>query len=112
MWYWGHEHNGIVYSANAASGSILARCVGHGAIPFGNGPGLAQKMNPPPGGTATIDYYAHTPLTGGDPEQANRVLNGFAMIDLVNNSKGTSVTETFVDQDGNTAWTNQLNVSN
>src|SRR6202012_2420746 len=36
-WYWGHVHNGIVYTTeNATHSSTLCRCVGHGAIPFGS----------------------------------------------------------------------------
>src|SRR5262249_54769000 len=31
-WYWGHEHNCIIYDAHA-SFELLGRCVGHGGIP-------------------------------------------------------------------------------
>jgi hypothetical protein len=31
-WYWGHEHNCIIYDAHASFG-LLGRCVGHGGIP-------------------------------------------------------------------------------
>ena len=31
-WYWGHEHNCIIYDAHETFG-LLGRCVGHGGIP-------------------------------------------------------------------------------
>jgi len=45
-WYWGHVHNAIVYSLpTAVSSHTRARCIGHGAIPFGpaSGPGIRAK---------------------------------------------------------------------
>jgi len=89
-WYWGHIHNGIVYkSPTVANRNTLARCVGHGAIPFGNGYGVAGPF---------VEYYSHTP----NPNLPNtpRVLNGFAMLTI--SSSGT-VTEEFFEQDNATA---------
>ena len=34
IWLWGHEHNQVIYKPYMG---ILARCIGHGAFPVGNG---------------------------------------------------------------------------
>ena len=97
-WYWGHVHDGVVYSAQAASGSATgARCCGHSALPFGNAYSLHDASgNPIP----QVLYYAHTPMSNPDPQQANRVLNGYAIVTLTQ----TSITEAFYDQSGTRAW--------
>lgn len=92
VWYFGHVHNGIVYSPSSAGTSTKCRCVGHGALPFGSAYGLDNNTN--------VTYYANTPLPNGDEQQKNRVLNGFAFLTL---GKGT-IQETFYDQEGNVAW--------
>lgn len=74
VWYFGHVHNGVVYSQLKDGAAIpflptRARCCGHGAIPFGKA--WDTRTN--------IDYYAHTPdPVMGDP----RVLNGYATVTL------------------------------
>lgn len=92
VWYYGHVHNGIVYSPTSAGSSTKCRCVGHGALPFGSAYGLNNNTN--------VTYYANTALPKGDEQQKNRVLNGFALVTLGN---GT-IQETFYDQQGNVAW--------
>lgn len=79
FWYWGHNHNGIVYADNSAAGTMVARCVGHGAIPFGSAWGLA--------GSGKFAYYLTTPNSAG----SIRVRNGFAMLTL----SGSTLTESF-----------------
>jgi hypothetical protein len=96
MWYWGHIHNGIVYSPSSAIGKTLGRCAGHGAIPFGNGKDL--------GTLDAISFYANVPMQNPDANQANRVRNGFATLAF---SSG-QVVETFYDQYGNQPWTNTV----
>ena len=32
MWFWGHEHNLVIYQKYMG---VLARCIGHGAFPIG-----------------------------------------------------------------------------
>lgn len=32
-WFWGHEHDLIVYKSFEEGGNVLGRCIGHGAIP-------------------------------------------------------------------------------
>lgn len=34
-WFWGHEHDLIVYKKFPEGGNFLGRCLGHGAIPVG-----------------------------------------------------------------------------
>ncbi len=85
-WYWGHIHNGIVYKTPTVTGrKTLARCLGHGALPFGQAWGL---VNAP-----YVSYYANTlnPNGGGV-----RVYNGFALLTI---TKQGTVTEAFYQQD-------------
>ena len=98
MWYWGHIHNGIVYSSKSAIAPTLGRCNGHGAIPFGDGAALGEMD--------TIAWYANAPIQNPDPQQANRVRNGFATLAF---SSG-KVVETFHDQYGIQPWRNTVKV--
>jgi hypothetical protein len=103
FWYWGHVHNAIVYSPQSfpAQNGVQARCVGHGAIPFGVGYGLMDQNgdNKP-----SIEYFAHELLSSEysntDAQQSNRVLNGFAAITL----SADSILEEFIDQTGGVNW--------
>lgn len=85
-WYWGHIHNGIVYTDKSAAGSaVKVRCVGHSAIPFGKAWALEKdeiKRN--------IAYFARTPI----PNSLKKVRNGFATITLT--SEG-GITEKFYE---------------
>ncbi|HEX8561298.1 MAG TPA: metallophosphoesterase [Pyrinomonadaceae bacterium] len=81
-WYWGHVHNGVAYkSPTVTDRKTLARCVGHGAIPYGDQFGTA--------GSGRVDYYAHTPAPAPP-----RVLNGFALLTIDSNGV---VTEEFYE---------------
>jgi hypothetical protein len=96
IWYWGHIHNGIIYkprteTVNGQEVTVLVRCSGHGAIPFGNGTGIM-----PPG---YVTYYAHTPNPAAPPAGL-RVMNGFTVLTI----DGANVSEVWYDQDGNKAW--------
>jgi len=103
FWYWGHIHNAIVYSDQSfpAQNGTKARCVGHGAIPFGVGYGL---QTPDGSNKPSIEYFAHELLSSAypntDAQQANRVLNGFAMLTL----KPDSISEEIIDQTGTVRW--------
>jgi len=81
-WYWGHIHLGVVYdeALPTAQGANL-RCVGHGAIPYGEPWGLE--------GVKDIDYYPKTSVGDG-----LRVRNGFSLMAL--SSQG-GITETFYE---------------
>lgn len=108
VWYYGHIHNGVVYSRQSAAGErTLCRCVGHGALPFGN---AYELHKPKPHEDEPIDavtYYAHTPLPHPSVLQGNRVLNGFAYLEV---SKDT-LSEQFYDQLGDLAWSNTTTLS-
>jgi hypothetical protein len=103
FWYWGHIHNAIVYSAQSfpAQKGTNARCVGHGAIPFGVGYGLqdGNGNNKP-----SVEYFAHELLSSKyentDAQQANRVLNGFLLLTLTTDS----IKEELWDQSGTVNW--------
>lgn len=102
LWYWGHLHNGIAYKQidtypEPGNSKTLARCCGHGAIPFGRAWGLedsAGNMKP------DIDYFARTP----DPKVPNgvnagartRMKNGYATVAL---HKDGGFTESFFEVD-------------
>ena len=102
-WYWGHVHNAMVYSDQSfpAQNGVKARCVGHGAIPFGIGYGLqnADGTNKP-----SVEYFAHELMSSVyeniEAQQANRVLNGFAMLTI----GPDSIKEEFIDQTGTVRW--------
>ncbi|MGH9972188.1 MAG: metallophosphoesterase family protein [Pyrinomonadaceae bacterium] len=86
-WYWGHVHDGVAYkSPTVTNRKTLARCVGHGAVPYGDAFGLASSVQ--------VDYYAHTPAP-----LPLRVLNGFVLLTIDSNGV---VTEEFYEQ-GNTS---------
>lgn len=90
-WYWGHVHNGVAYQTPTVTGSqTLARCVGHGAFPFGNAWGMDV---PDP---ALYRYYAQT----ANPAYPPTVYNGFALLTITSDG---GVTEEFFEQDNNNA---------
>jgi hypothetical protein len=103
IWYWGHIHNGIVYSDTSfpAQQGTMARCAGHGAIPFGVAYGL---QNPDGSNKPSIEYFSHELLSSAyettDAQQSNRVMNGFAMLTL----SPDSISEEFIDQTGAVRW--------
>jgi hypothetical protein len=103
IWYWGHVHNGIVYSEKSFPGQngVKARCNGHAAIPFG----VAYGLQNADGSTIpSVEYFAHELLSSvypnTDVQQANRVLCGFAMLTL----GPDSINEQFIDQTGEVRW--------
>lgn len=98
-WYWGHVHNGVVYSTPTVTGSqTLARCVGHGAFPFGNAWGLGDQTK------KLWDYYAQTPY----PCWPLHVRNGFAILTI---TKSGLVTEDFYEVENDTpAHSNQYHL--
>ena len=103
FWYWGHVHNAVVYSDQSfpAQNGVKARCVGHGAIPFGVAYGLqnADGTNIP-----SVEYFAHELLSSvyedTDVQQAKRVLCGFEMLTL----GPDSINEQLIDQTGVVRW--------
>ncbi len=83
FWYWGHLHNAIVYQPYEG---MLGRCVGHGAVPYGDASMLKGKP--------AVVWYENR--SAGDPEIPLRVKNGFAMLEL----KNATLSESLIDEDG------------
>jgi hypothetical protein len=91
-WYWGHAHNGIVYTkpvkitgSSPLQTNTYARCCGHGALPYGSSSALVNNSN--------VKWQAATPIPG--PTQ---VYNGFAMLTLQSsNNVVTGISEGFYD---------------
>src|ERR1700722_2713198 len=89
LWYWGHEHMGVVYTDRTASGITIApRCCGHSCIPWG----VATNLN-----ASGVAWYEKTVL---GPGADYFVANGYATLAI----GGPSITETFYRQDGNVSW--------
>ncbi len=86
-WYWGHAHNGVVY---APIDGCYGRCVGHGAIPYGD----ATMFR----GSKTA-LWSET-VNAKDPDVPSRVTNGFARISL----DGARWQEELVAEDGAVRW--------
>ncbi len=87
-WYWGHVHVGAVYTNTLGDGP-LCRCIGHASIPWADATELKNS---------SVAWYECR--TANDPEDSQRVLNGFAVLSL----DGKKFTETFFDEDGGVAW--------
>lgn len=92
-WYWGHVHNGMVYTAQSAGGNVNCRCLGNAAIPIGNASWLA-------GSPSTVSFYTNKPLANPTVQQQLRVMNCFAMLEFSNDT----VLENWYYQDGSLAW--------
>jgi len=88
-WYWGHQHLAVVYQPQGPAG-VHCRCCGHGALPCGVASVLAHSPQVP----------WHENRLAGDPDVAERVLNGFAMLTL----DGPEIEEAFYDENGALAW--------
>jgi len=97
VWYWGHQHIGVVYNDSTPLGSATkGRCVGHSAIPFGYAKELKES--------SCVEYFAGTNVGLG----TKQVRNGFAAVTL--KADGTVVSEIFyeINADGTPvqAWPN------
>ncbi len=86
-WYWGHAHNGVVY---APVDGCRARCIGHGAIPYGPASMLAGRPSV---------LWSET-AAANDPSLPERVTNGYARVTL----DGPTLTEELVAEDGSVRW--------
>ncbi|HEX9793561.1 MAG TPA: metallophosphoesterase [Planctomycetota bacterium] len=85
-WYWGHIHAAAAYQP---VGGVLARCNGHGGVPWGRATDLADSPR--------AEWYE------SQEWQAPKVHNGFVTLSL----DGAEITETFRDEQGRVRWTNQ-----
>lgn len=98
FWYWGHIHNAIAYSPKSPLGAAgtAARCVGHGAIPFGNAYVWDGKTKANLDTLDSVCWYQNTKLPNPDtiPQWDNRVLNGYLLLTL----SDTEIIEEFYEQ--------------
>jgi hypothetical protein len=88
-WYWGHVHIGAVYQPKPPA-NVMCRCIGHGALPWGQASELASNAN--------VVWYETR--SADDPDIPERVLNGFAMLYL----EGPNFQEVLYDENGGVAW--------
>lgn len=95
-WYFGHVHNGIVYSEASAARRVKCRCQGNASIPIGHAAWFAN--NP------AVSFYTNAALGDPDPRNALRIKNGFALLEF----RANSVLENWYYQDGSLAWSSQL----
>jgi|SRR5215831_11361330 len=92
-WYWGHVHNGIVYpNPTFTKNNVYGRCLGHGALPFGDAWGLATVPK------SQVQAYANTARPNPNPTPL--MMNGFILLTITQSGQ---VTETFYQQDGSQA---------
>ena len=98
-WYWGHVHNGIIYNSPTVTGrKTLARCLGHGALPFGQAWGLV--------GSSYVSCYANTLNPNGNGIQ---VYNGFVLLTIT--SSGTVTEELYQQSTAQPIYTNSYSLS-
>ena len=90
VWYWGHAHNSAIY---APFKGCAARCIGHGAIPYGEAAMLAELPS--------VAWF-ETQLAG-DPALPLRVLNGYLRATL----SGPTLLEEAVGEDRSVRWTSR-----
>ncbi|MBK9030959.1 MAG: metallophosphoesterase [Myxococcales bacterium] len=90
-WYWGHQHNGVVYAPHEG---CRPRCVGHGAIPYGD----ATMFHGSKAALWSESVSAH------DADLPERVTNGFARVRLA----GPTLTEELVAEDGAVRWAGSI----
>jgi hypothetical protein len=99
-WYFGHIHTGVVYAPQIIKdktgnivNTVFCRCLGHGSIPWGYASDLeAAERN------GTVLWFEKT--NASDPNNKNRVYNGFVTLKL----NGPSVTEFFYNENGDVSW--------
>jgi hypothetical protein len=91
FWYWGHVHAAMAYlPIPSDTGSVIARCVGHGGIPW-----VPFKSIVGLGNNDKIRLeWAETTYDHSDP---SRALNGFVLLTF----NGAQLIEEFRDEYGN-----------
>ncbi|PXF29438.1 metallophosphoesterase [Pokkaliibacter plantistimulans] len=86
-WYWGHLHNVICY---AEQQGLKARCIGHGAIPYGRASLLDNKP--------TVLWQETE--SASDDGYPLRILNGYLQLQL----DGEHIAERLYDERGRLRW--------
>ena len=97
FWYWGHVHFGAVYQNQKNGAKVVnCRCCGHGGLPCAPAADMENQ-------TGVLWYEkrsAKDPDYLGQPDNLQRVLNGFAVLYL----EGPIMKEVFYDENGGVAW--------
>lgn len=88
-WFWGHEHKAIAFGRHLG---ILARCIGHGAIPV-------DVPFDPPRFPVPIEQMDQRPAPGG-----SEGLHGFALLRF----NGPALHVSYIDELGTTWFSEQL----
>lgn len=113
-WYWGHEHQCVIYDRDPRSG-MLGRCLGNGGIPE---PRKREVIDAPTERTvgqftwkrlgATADSPSCLALDGPNPDvkgqEAKFVPHGFMTLEF----NGGSITERVCTADGTTIFSNTI----
>ena len=95
FWYWGHFHNGVVYGR--LPGAFKGRCIGHGAVPYGDASELASSP--------AVAWYETQ--NARDTECEDRVLCGFLDLTL----DGPELHERLLGEDGTVRWSRGFSAS-
>jgi Calcineurin-like phosphoesterase len=94
VWFWGHEHKGIVYAENDTY-KVKARCIGHGGFPD----------NPSSGTAAHIDRFPVAWIEKRtEPTNAWYGMRGFALLTF----DGPKLGVDYIDQTGAVCYSEQL----
>lgn len=89
-WYWGHVHNGIVYTNPVKIGSFstntYARCLGHASLPYGT----ASQLS----GNQYVEW-----VESNQQPSSTLLYNGFAILTFETDKNGnmTTISEQFYD---------------
>lgn len=70
-WFWGHEHDLIIYKRFEEGGNVLGRCIGHGAIPV--------SVNEPVSETAAVPIED---IRLAKNSAGPMIQNGYALLEL------------------------------
>ncbi len=90
-WFWGHEHKHVIYGKHQ---NVLARCIGHGAIPY------SPPVKTLPVKDVPVAFVNRRTVDGA------HCVNGFAMLEF----DGPRLHVTYVDDDGGVAFEEDLDV--
>jgi hypothetical protein len=88
-WYWGHEHDLIVYLDAEKYQGVLGRCIGHGAIPMDDATYRLQALWPKDKDGYTVPKWDDTVRLDRVSENPHFYNHGYVIIDL-DGPKGTA----------------------
>lgn len=89
-WFWGHEHNCVIYEPDMKRGGMRARCIGHG----GKDQKVPKRKKPKDGVPAMKELW--TVPRPGESGKEPLTMNGFALLEF----DGPQLNVTYVAADG------------